>query len=109
MKGRPPTKSEQEYHNMLISIVGCIVCREFYSVFNDYASIHHCDGRTKPGCHKKVLPLCGNHHQIPDTQKPSRWISRHGSNGNGKAAFEAEYDTEKSLIAKCDEILKEAA
>lgn len=109
MKGIALTKAEKNYHDMLINIVGCIVCRLFYFVFNDYASIHHCDGRTKPGCHKKVLPLCGNHHQVPDTQKPPRWVSRHGSNGNGKAAFEREYGTEESLMTKCGEILKVAA
>jgi hypothetical protein len=30
---------------------------------SDYVSIHHIDGRTGPGCHLLVLPLCAGCHQ----------------------------------------------
>lgn len=103
MKGVAPTAAEKDYHDKLISIVGCIVCRNFRGGHNTYSSIHHCVGRTKKGCHMMVLPLCDKHHQIADTQKPKRWISRHG---DGKAIFEKTYGREEILISECNEILE---
>jgi hypothetical protein len=77
-----------------VAAIGCIICKLYEGVYSP-AAIHHIDGKTKPGCHFHVLPLCGNHHQVPDTQKPQRWISRHG---NGLKAFEAAYMTEQELL-----------
>lgn len=103
MKGRAPTPEEQEFMDK-IGALGCIVCREFERVYSP-ASIHHMDGRIKTGCHFHVLPLCGSHHQIPDVQKPKRWISRHG---DGKKQFENNYWTEQELYHKCLMILQNA-
>jgi hypothetical protein len=66
-------------------------------VVNDYVSVHHYDGRTKPGCHKKVLPLCGPHHQTGGEAAPSihPWRKR----------FIAKYGTEEELNAMCNALL----
>jgi hypothetical protein len=91
-----PTKTEKAYHDMLAEIVGCVACR-LDGRFNGYGSIHHCDGRTKPGCHMKVLFLCGPHHQTGGQEAPSihPWVRR----------FERKYGTQESLILKCNGIL----
>ena len=83
--------------------LGCIVCEKYYWVYT-HASPHHMDGKTKPGAHYKVIPLCGRHHQVADTQKPKRWVSRHG---DGKRAFEAEYGTEQELYHYALELMGE--
>lgn len=91
-----PTKAEKRYHDMLAEIIGCIAC--FLDGHpNHYGSIHHVDGRTKPGCHMKVLFLCARHHQTGGKEAPSvhPWVRR----------FEAKYGTQESLISKCQEIL----
>jgi len=102
MKGTNPTKAEKAYWNELCSTVGCVACL-IDSNFNGWCSIHHTDGRTKPGCHKKVLPLCGPHHQQDDTD-PYKRIAVHPN----KARFEAKYGRQADLIAFCDEILAQA-
>lgn len=91
-----PTVEEQEYHDALCRFVGCIACR-LDGGFNDYVGIHHCDGRTKPGCQRFVLPLCGGHHQTGGEKAPSihPWTRR----------FEAKYGTQRELNAMCNEIL----
>lgn len=92
-KGRTPTKEEREHMNAICNL-GCIICLEWLGIYTP-ASIHHVDGRTKPGTHLKTIPLCYPHHQLRDNRKPPLWISRHG---NGKAAFEAAYATESELL-----------
>lgn len=101
MKGRAPTKDEKEFMNLMAE-VGCIACRKEGNL-NSNISIHHMDGRIKEGCHYKVLPLCGNHHQIPDTFSPPRWGTIH----NNKRIFEERYGTEIDLYHECIEIMKE--
>lgn len=92
-----PTKAERAYHDRLASVVGCIACR-LDGVITHHVSIHHIDGRTKPGAHMRVLPLCGPHHQTGGEEAPSihPWRRR----------FEAKYGTQESLLAKCNEILE---
>lgn len=58
-----PTVSEQAYHDALCEHIGCIVCLMHLKTMNRHCGIHHIDGRTRPDAHKKVLPLCGPHHQ----------------------------------------------
>lgn len=95
MKGTTPTKAQRYFHDSLVHMVGCICCRKL-DMYNDYCSIHHIDGRTKPDAHWLVLPLCGEHHQLaPD--------SRHGN----KAAFVARWGTEAQLLKNCRKILEE--
>ena len=95
MKGRTPTRQEKEFMNRMASI-GCIVClNQGYST--PVVSVHHMDGRVKTGCHYHVLPLCGRHHQVPDSQKPPRWHSLHVN----KTEFERAYGTEMELYQQC--------
>lgn len=92
-----PTKAEKAYWNKLSEVIGCIACF-LDGRPNHYGSIHHVDGRTKPGCHMKVLFLCAQHHQTGGKEAPSvhPWVRR----------FEQKYGTQESLILKCQEILK---
>lgn len=93
-----PNKSEKLYWSRLVSVVGCIACR-IDGITNNHVSIHHIDGRTKPGAHMNVLPLCDRHHQTGGEEAPAvhPW----------KRRFEAKYGTQEELMAKCDEILNQ--
>lgn len=91
MLGRTPTSAEKK-HMELVSKLPCIAC-EKDGFFNDYISLHHTDGRTKPGAHFKVLPLCPYHHQHDD-KDPWQRIGIHPY----KAKFEALYGTSDELL-----------
>ena len=94
MKGRPPTAEEARFMNKM-GALPCIAClKDGWT--NNTISLHHIDGRTKPGAHFLVLPLCGEHHQQDDTDPRGR-ISVHGR----KATFQARYGTERELLAEC--------
>lgn len=95
MKGRTPTKAERELWHRMAGI-GCIACRLDGRV-NPWVSIHHIDGRTKPDAHKKVLPLCAQHHQQDDTDPLGR-IAVHPN----KARFEDLYGRQEDLL---DEVM----
>jgi hypothetical protein len=101
MKGTNPTKAEKAFWDRLASQVGCIACY-LDGIRNFMVSIHHIVGRTAPGCHRKVLPLCGPHHQHDDTDPAGR-IGVHPY----KARFEAKYGTQEALLAMCEEMLGE--
>lgn len=93
-KQRAVTAAEKELWSRLAAL-GCIACmRE--GVFEPDVSIHHVDGRTKPDCHKQVLPLCASHHQ-EGTGKNPHYIAVHP----WKARFEARFGTQKELMAHC--------
>ncbi|WP_339669077.1 Ref family recombination enhancement nuclease [uncultured Paraglaciecola sp.] len=70
-------------------------------------SIHHIDGRTKEGAHKKCLPLCGWHHDVPIPKNSPAFakypfvfpIHAKGSVG-GRASWEAENGTQEALLAQ---------
>jgi hypothetical protein len=94
-----PTKTDKQYWNQLATIVGCIACR-IDGNFNDHVSIHHCDGRSSPGCHSKVLPLCASHHQSGSGNNPLA-IAIHPY----KARFESKYCTQEELMFMCKEII----
>ena len=89
-----PTKAERKYWDNLSEQVGCIVCRNL-GLTNHYVSIHHIDGRTKKGAHKRCLPLCYPHHQGKEGIHPykRRWTNLHG--------------TEAELQDQCARILAE--
>lgn len=72
--------------------LGCIACMKD-GRYNPHVSIHHVDGRTKPGCHLLVLALCAPHHQHDDTDPAGR-IGVHPF----KARFEARYGTQEELM-----------
>jgi hypothetical protein len=93
---RTVAAEEKALWDRLAREVGCIACRQD-GIFNDHVSIHHVDGRTKPGCHRKVLPLCGPHHQ----DDGSGAIAVHP----WKARFEARYGTQDELMLMCAALL----
>lgn len=98
MKGRPPTAEEARFMDRMGSLP-CIAClKDGWT--NEVISLHHLDGRTKPGAHFLVLPLCAEHHQQDDSDPRGR-ISVHGR----KATFEARYGTQRELLAECIEML----
>ena len=90
------TKAEKAYWSKLADL-GCIACRKA-GIINTHVSIHHCDGRTKPGAHRKVLPLCYEHHQSGNAYAPSihPW----------KRKFEAAFGTQEELMAECEKLVE---
>jgi hypothetical protein len=93
MKGTTPTKADKQLWDALAQL-GCIACRK-HGNFTPDVSIHHIDGRTKPGAHQRVLPLCAGHHQ-DGTGMP--WlIAVHPY----KARFEQTYGKQADLLAEC--------
>jgi hypothetical protein len=94
VKGITRTAAEVELHDKVAQL-GCICCR-IDGFEQMWVSIHHCNGRTKPGCHQDVLPLCSAHHvkEHPDV------LARHGN----KSAWEAKYGKEYDLV---DQIMRE--
>lgn len=98
---RAVTVLEKVYWSALASQVGCIACRVAGLPFCDHVSIHHIDGRTKPGCHQLVLPLCAGHHQQGTGNDPTL-VAVHPD----KARFERIHGTQMALKALCDNILK---
>ena len=99
MKGKTPTKAERQLHDQLASL-GCIACRKD-GIANHQVSIHHVDGRTKPGAHTQVLPLCAGHHQ--DGTGAPGLIAVHP----WKARFEKRYGSQADLVAECMELLQQ--
>ncbi|HEY3591726.1 MAG TPA: Ref family recombination enhancement nuclease [Buttiauxella sp.] len=61
LKGRTPTAEEARFIQSIGSLP-CIACY-VHGVISHEVSLHHIDGRTRPGAHKKQLPLCKWHHQ----------------------------------------------
>jgi len=93
-----PTKSEKKYHDKLVEVIGCIICRNEYATYNNQVSIHHIIGRTKKGCHMNVLPLCFPHHQ------GHRGLHNPAF---GKRTWVKLFGNEKDLKEQCDGILNE--
>lgn len=98
-KQRARTKADKAYHDRLAAL-GCIACMRD-GVHQPLVSIHHVDGRTKPDCHKLVLPLCAGHHQ-DGTGEDKTLIAVHPY----KARFEARYGTQAELMARCAALLE---
>jgi len=98
MKGTTPTKADKQLWTRLADL-GCIACRKD-GVFQPLVSIHHIEGRTKPGAHRMVLPLCAGHHQ---DQGDGR-IAVHP----WKARFEKRYGRQIDLLSECLELTKDA-
>ena len=90
-KQRAVTAEEKALWDRLAQL-GCIACFRD-GIYNAHVSIHHVDGRTKPDCHKKVLPLCSSHHQ----DDGSGAIAVHP----WKARFEKRYGTQEELMRLC--------
>lgn len=94
-KQRAVTPQEKELWDQLAE-QGCVACRKD-GRYNPHVSIHHIDGRTKPGCHQMVLPLCGSHHQ----DDGSGLLAVHP----WKARFEKRYGAQLDLLAECLHLL----
>ena len=99
-KERAVTAAEKLMWSRLAAL-GCVACKKDGN-FNTHVSIHHVDGRTKPGCHQLVLPLCAGHHQ-DGTGEDKALIAVHP----WKARFEARYGTQAELMAECAQALGE--
>lgn len=93
MKGRTPNAEERRFMDAIGSL-GCLACAKDGHV-NPWISLHHIDGRTKPGAHKLVIGLCAGHHQDGTGADPSM-IAVHPY----KARFEAKYGTQLELLAE---------
>ena len=62
MKGRTPTAAESR-HMAAVRELGCFCCGMMgIAPYPDGTLVHHTDGKTKPGAHFRVIPLCDNHH-----------------------------------------------
>lgn len=96
---RAPTKPEKLLWTRMAETVGCIACH-LDGRFNPVVSIHHIDGRTKPGCHKKVLPLCAGHHQDA-TGEDKSLVAVHPD----KAQFEQRYGPQMALLELVHQLL----
>lgn len=81
-----------------LAALGCIACMKD-GHYNPHVSIHHVDGRTKPGCHLLVLPLCSSHHQ----DDGSGAVAVHP----WKARFEQRYGAQLDLVAECRKLIGE--
>lgn len=99
-KQRAVTAKEKVVWSKLAEL-GCIACMKD-GRYNPHVSIHHVDGRTKPGCHMLVLPLCAGHHQDGTGPDP-HMISVHP----WKAQFELIYGDQLVLVAKCMKLIGE--
>lgn len=103
LKGRTPTAEEQRYMDA-IGQLPCICCH-LSGRYNPVISLHHIDGRTKPGAHKRQLPLCQWHHDVPaEPEQVERYadlipIHAKGSFG-GKAAWERHFGDQNSVLAE---------
>ena len=99
-KERAVTTAEKLLWTRLAAL-GCVACKKD-GKFNTHVSIHHVDGRTKPGCHQLVLPLCAGHHQ-DGTGEDKTMVAVHP----WKARFEARYGTQAELMDECAQLLFE--
>lgn len=98
-KQRSVTAAEKAYWDRLAGL-GCCACL-LDGVFEPDVSIHHIDGRTKPGCHCLVLALCASHHQ-EGTGKNPHYVAVHP----WKKRFEAKYGKQLELMAHSVQILE---
>lgn len=79
--------------------IGCIACMK-EGIYEPDVSIHHIDGRTKPDCHKLVLPLCASHHQ-EGTGKNPHYIAVHP----WKNRFEDRFGLQIELLTCCMKLI----
>jgi hypothetical protein len=96
MKGRTPTQAEAAWMSK-VARLGCIVCRRL-GISQPEVSIHHIDGRTKPGAHFLTIPLCARHHQLGG----DGFIPVHP----WKRRFEDAYGTQSELLEECSRLVE---
>ena len=103
LKGRTPTAAERVVMDALGKLP-CIACLQ-HGKESLLISLHHIDGRTKPGAHLLQLPLCIYHHQhaAPDNVRAEfPWLVPVHADGitGGKAEFSRYNGTERELLDK---------
>jgi hypothetical protein len=103
LKGRAPTAAERVVMDALGKLP-CIACMQ-HGKESLLISLHHIDGRTKPGAHLLQLPLCVYHHQhaAPDNVRAEfPWLVPVHADGitGGKAEFANYNGSEMQLMAK---------
>lgn len=104
MKGRNPNKEERDWIDKVVSL-GCCVCRKYYGE-DSPAECHHTHGKTIPGAHFHVLPICPKHHRLASVT--GEWATRHGPGRNaGKFLFEQAYGTEQELLNYVAELVND--
>nr|WP_145340013.1 Ref family recombination enhancement nuclease [Pantoea sp. PSNIH1] len=107
LKGRTPTAAERVVMDALGKLP-CIACLQ-HGKESPVISLHHIDGRTKPGAHLLQIPLCKYHHQHAApahirTEFP--WLVPVHADGitGGKAEFSRHNGTENDLMIKSYEL-----
>lgn len=108
LKGRTPTAAERRMMDK-IGALPCIACL-VNGKTNYHTGLHHIDGRTAPGAHARVLPLCDCHHQhaAPAAIRLAHpWLIPVHADGTcgGKSAFEAINGTQEHLYQLCLEMI----
>jgi len=101
VKGRNPNAAEKR-HLSRVSELGCLICRMTEGVQSP-ASPHHTEGKTKPGAHLRVIPLCFEHHQ--GGANNDRYVSVHP----WKAEFHRRYGSVDELLGRVDALLNGGA
>jgi hypothetical protein len=116
LKGRTPTAAEKRAMTALARLLSCVACA-LHGEDQPLISLHHIDGREKPGAHFMVIPLCRWHHQHAAPKEIRAiypWLVPVHSDGScgGKTAFAALNASEEDLLAiACERagIVREAA
>lgn len=103
LKGRTPTVSERTVMDALGKLP-CIACHQ-HGKETVLISLHHINGRTKPGAHLLQIPLCDCHHQHAapaEVRAEYPWLVPVHADGvtGGKAEFNRHNGTEKELMIK---------
>lgn len=109
MNGRTPTADEKRFMDKMGKLP-CVACL-LNGKQSPLISLHHIDGRTKPGAHFEILPLCVYHHQhaaSPDVRRRYPWlvpVHACGSVG-GRAVFEQYNNTQQFLLELCHGLIE---
>ncbi|WP_428983943.1 Ref family recombination enhancement nuclease [Pantoea agglomerans] len=103
LKGRTPTAIERVVMDALGKLP-CIACLQ-HGKESLLISLHHIAGRTKPGAHLLLLPLCDHHHQHAapaHVRAEYPWLVPVHADGitGGKAEFSRHNGTEQELMIK---------
>jgi len=103
LKGRAPTTAERVVMDALGKLP-CIACLQ-HGKESPLISLHHIDGRTKPGAHLLQIPLCDHHHQHAapaHVRAEFPWLVPVHADGitGGKAEFARHNGLEMQLMAK---------
>lgn len=103
LKGRTPTAAERVVMDALGKLP-CIACLQ-HGKESTLISLHHIDGRTKPGTHLLQIPLCVYHHQHAapaHVRAEFPWLVPVHADGiiGGKAEFTRHNGSENLLMTK---------